>query len=150
MRRAGTQDGSAVLDCLSAAFAPYRDQYTPAAFADTVLDSSSVRTRICEICVFVAVSDAKIVGTIGCKSNGEEGHLRGMAVLPEWQGTGVASSLLESAEAELRRTGCKFLSLDTTMPLHRAIRFYQRHGFAASGKVSDFFGMELFEYKKRL
>lgn len=102
------------------------------------------------MCVFVAVSAETIVGTIGCKANLEEGHLRGMAVLPEWQGTKVASSLLQAAEAELRRAGCKFVTLDTTRPLERAIRFYQRHGFVASGRVSDFFGMELFQYAKWL
>ncbi len=102
------------------------------------------------MCVFVAVSQDKIVGTVGCKVNGKEGHLRGMAVLPEWQGTSVASSLLEAAEAELRRAGCTLVTLNTTQPLERAVRFYQGHGFVASGRVSDFFGMELFEYTKPL
>ncbi len=114
------------------------------------MDAASVQERIREMCVFVAVSEQKIAGTIGCKANGEEGHLRGMAVLPEWQGTTLASSLLQAAEAELRRSGCKLVKLDTTMPLERAIRFYQRHEFAASGRVADFFGMELFEYTKSL
>jgi putative acetyltransferase len=150
IRRAAADDGPAILACLAAAFAPYRNQYTPDAFADTVLDSATVQERIREMCVFVAASEETMAGTIGCKTNGEEGHLRGMAVLPEWQGTSVASSLLEAAEAELRRAGCKVVTLDTTPPLERAIHFYQRHGFAASGRVSDFFGMELFEYRKLL
>jgi GNAT superfamily N-acetyltransferase len=150
LRKASADDGQAILACLAAAFAPYRTQYTPEAFADTVLDSATVQERIREMCVFVAVSAETIVGTIGCNANLEEGHLRGMAVLPEWQGTEVASSLLQAAEAELRRAGCKFVTLDTTRPLERAIRFYQRHGFVASGRVSDFFGMELFQYAKWL
>jgi GNAT superfamily N-acetyltransferase len=150
IRRATACDGPAILACLAAAFAPYRNQYTPEGFADTVLDPATVEERIREMCVLVAVFGDTIVGTIGCKANGEEGHLRGMAVLPEWHGTSLASSLLEAAEAELRRAGCALVTLDTTMPLQRAIRFYQRHGFVASGRVSDFFGMELFEYTKRL
>jgi ribosomal protein S18 acetylase RimI-like enzyme len=150
IRRATAKDGQAILACLAAAFAPYRNQYTPDAFADTVLDSATVQERIRGMCVFVAVSKDMIVGTIGCKANGQEGHLRGMAVLPQWQGTAVASSLLEAAETELRQAGCKLVTLDTTMPLQRAIRFYQQHGFLASGRVADFFGMELFEYRKLL
>jgi [ribosomal protein S18]-alanine N-acetyltransferase len=114
------------------------------------MDSALVDERIREMCLFVAVADGKIVGTIGCKANSNEGHLRGMAVIPEWQGTQVASALLEAAEAELRRAGCTFVTLDTTRPLARAIRFYQRHGYGASGRVSDFFGMLLFGYAKRL
>jgi GNAT superfamily N-acetyltransferase len=150
IRNAAPDDGPAILACLAAAFAPYRNQYTPEAFADTVMDAASVQRRIREMCIFVALSEQKIAGTIGCKANGEEGHLRGMAVLPGWQGTELASSLLAAAEAELRRSGCKRVTLDTTTPLGRAIRFYQRHGFAASGRVTDFFGMELFEYTKSL
>lgn len=114
------------------------------------MDSTSLQDRIRDMCLFVAVAERKIVGTIGCKANGDEGHLRGMAVLPEWQGKGVATSLLEAAEAELRRAGCTLVTLDTTKPLERAIRFYQRHGYLVTGRVSDFFGMELFEYAKRL
>lgn len=30
------------------------------------------------------------------------------------------------------------------------VRFYEKHGFAASGRVADFFGMPLFEYTKFL
>jgi [ribosomal protein S18]-alanine N-acetyltransferase len=150
IRKAAADDGQAILACLAAAFAPYRDQYTPEAFADTVMDAASVQERLREMCVFVALSEGRVVGTIGCKANGEEGHLRGMAVLPEWQGRPLALSLLEAAEAELRRGGCTLVTLDTTTPLQRAIRFYRRNGYASSGRVTDFFGMELFEYRKAL
>ena len=40
--------------------------------------------------------------------------------------------------------------VDTTEPLQRAIRFYTRHGYSATGIVRDFFGMPLFEYEKLL
>jgi ribosomal protein S18 acetylase RimI-like enzyme len=102
------------------------------------------------MCVFVAVAGEDIVGTIGCKIDGREGHLRGMAVLPEWQGEGVALGLLRAAEGELQARGCDHVTLDTTEPLRRAVRFYEKHGFKATGRVSDFFGMKLFEYSKPL
>jgi GNAT superfamily N-acetyltransferase len=100
--------------------------------------------------LFVAVCDAKIVGTIGCVANGSEGHLRGMAVLPDWQGTGVALVLLQSAEAELKKNACGCVTLDTTAPLIRAVRFYAKNGYSVSGRVTDFFGMPLYEYRKLL
>ena len=31
-----------------------------------------------------------------------------------------------------------------------AIRFYEKHGFRTTGQVADFFGMPLFEYRKRI
>lgn len=106
--------------------------------------------------LFVALSDGgEVVGTIGChvlgtNANLKEGHIRGMAVLPAWQGTGVAGQLLKAAEAELQRYGCNRISLDTTEPLAAARRFYEKNGFRQSGKMTDFFGMPLFEYVKDL
>jgi ribosomal protein S18 acetylase RimI-like enzyme len=150
IRRADSNDGGAILACLAAAFAPYRNSYTSAAFTDTVLDPELVQHRLREMCVFVAVSKGEVVGTIACAASGDEGHLRGMAVLPDWQGTGVASALLGAAEAKIRNQRRKRITLDTTEPLARAIRFYARHGFTRSGRVSDFFGMPLHEWVKLL
>jgi hypothetical protein len=42
------------------------------------------------------------------------------------------------------------VTLDTTWPLQRAIRFYERQGYAATGRETDFFGMPLYEYAKPL
>lgn len=150
VRKAEAKDAAAISGCLQAAFAPYREQYPPEAYTDTVLKPEGVRGRMGEMSLFVAISDGKVVGTIGCKVNGKEGHLRGMAVLPNWQGSGVASALLRTAEAELRASGSTFVTLDTTEPLARAVRFYQRQGYLRSGKVASFFGMPLYEYRKAL
>src|SRR5205085_10387464 len=100
----------------------------------------------------VAASETgEVFGTISCAAlERGEGHIRGMAVLPAWQGTPIAQRLLATAEQELRRQGCNRASLDTTAPLQRAIRFYEKHGYLASGKVGDFFGMPLYEYVKSL
>jgi ribosomal-protein-alanine N-acetyltransferase len=100
--------------------------------------------------VLVATADGKIVGTISATANGEQGHLRGMAVLPEWRGTGTAAQLLAAIETWLRARGSREVTLDTTEPLKSAISFYERHGYSHSGRVSDFFGMRLVEYSKRL
>jgi ribosomal protein S18 acetylase RimI-like enzyme len=93
----------------------------------------------------------QVVGTIACGvSSPGEGHLRGMAVLPEFQGCGVADELLAAAEDELRTRACSRITLDTTGPLLRAMHFYAKHGYIRTGKVNDFFGMPLIEYAKSL
>jgi ribosomal protein S18 acetylase RimI-like enzyme len=125
IRKANANETDAILACLRSAFETYRAEYTPAAFADTVLDSETIKSRMRDMSVLVAVSEDMVVGTIGCGVNGEEGHLRGMAVYPDWQGTELASALLSAAENELRRSKCTFVTLDTTKPLKRAIRFYE-------------------------
>lgn len=150
LRKAEAADGAAISACLEAAFAGFRDQYTPQAYADTVPDADGVLGRMREMNLLVAVSDGTIVGTLGYLVNGSEGHLRGMAVLPEWQGTGVASVLLAAVETELRQRGCGSITLDTTGPLRSAIRFYQNRGYSRCGRAADFFGMPLYEYRKLL
>ena len=102
--------------------------------------------------VFVAVQGGgNVIGTIGCKViDVSKGHLRGMAVRAEWQGSCVSAELLAHAEEELRNAGCLTITLDTTQPLQRAMRFYEKHGFRATGRVADFFGMPLFEYQKSI
>jgi GNAT superfamily N-acetyltransferase len=152
IRKAVENDASGILECLRIAFEPYRSQYTSGGFADTVLTPETIRDRLAQMSVFVAVTaDNQIVGTIACsviKAN--EGHLRGMAVLPEWHGRGIAEKLLQTAEANLAGRRCSRITLDTTEPLQRAMRFYEKHGYVASGTTKDFFGMPLREYVKEL
>ena len=150
IRAAVEADASGILACLAAAFEPYRDAYTPGAFADTVLDLAALRRRMSTMTVLVAPSQFTIVGTIAWSARPPAGHLRGMAVLPSQQGTGVAAALLKAAEDQLRHTECTRVTLDTTEPLQRAIQFYTRRGYAATGRVSDFFGMRLHEYARTL
>jgi ribosomal protein S18 acetylase RimI-like enzyme len=156
VRPATEADSAGILACLHTAFEVYRDRYSPAAFADTVLTPATLQQRLAGMRLFVALSDAgEVIGTIGCQvvdasTSSKEGHIRGMAVLPAWQGSGVAAELLQSAEAELRACACAWISLDTTEPLVAAQRFYEKKGFHRSGKITDFFGMPLIEYIKTL
>jgi GNAT superfamily N-acetyltransferase len=151
IRRAQVEDAEKICACLNSAFAPFRSQYTPAAFDDTVPAPAAMRERMLRMNVCVAIAgDGEIVGTIASGMRGEEGQLRGMAICPPWQGRGVAEQLLRTAENELLAAGCNRVTLDTTDPLERAIRFYRKNGFVATGHVADFFGMPLYEYTKPL
>jgi putative acetyltransferase len=150
VRTADEADASAILHCLAVAFAPYRSQYTPGAYADTVLTAETLSLRFRQMHILVATAGGKIIGTVAGTKTGEVGHLRGMAVLPEWHGRGIADKLLNAIEDWLRACGCKQTTLDTTAPLKPAIKFYENHGYRHSGNVSDFFGMPLFEYVKDL
>src|SRR4051812_36416089 len=70
-------DTEGILNCLSSAFQPYRNRYTPAAFMDTILDADLLVARMQVMRVLVAVVDSKIVGTVaGGVSTPGEGHLR--------------------------------------------------------------------------
>jgi ribosomal protein S18 acetylase RimI-like enzyme len=149
IRRAQVEDVDSICDCLRSAFEPFRSHYTPGAFQDTVPGPAAIRQRLLDMTVYVAITpDGEIVGTIASSVEGVEGHLRGMAVRPAWQGRGIAEQLLLTAEADLIAAGRARITLDTTMPLRRAIRVYQKHGFTPTGRITDFFGMPLYEYAK--
>ena len=150
MGPASAEDAAAILECLRGAFEPYRSQYTPQAYLDTVMTPETLLQRLTSMTVLVAVdAQANVVGTIGGAAvSSSEGHLRGMAVLPQWRGRGIAQRLLEAMEKHLLDKGCTRISLDTTESLQRAMRFYEKNGFRRTGKVTDFFGMPLIEYLK--
>jgi ribosomal protein S18 acetylase RimI-like enzyme len=152
IRKATYGEAEGILNCLRAAFEPYRSCYTTEAFQDTVLTPATIHDRLFAMSVYVAVSQsAQIVATVGFSvSNETEGHLRGMAVLPGYQNQGIAGRLLAAVESDLASIGCSQVTLDTTDPLQVAIRFYEAHGYYRSGKVGDFFGMPLHEYVKPL
>jgi GNAT superfamily N-acetyltransferase len=150
IRAAVPADAPAISSCLREAFAPYRSAYTPLAFADTVPAPEQVLDRLLQMQLLVAEANCKIVGTISAAVSGEQGHLRGMAVLPEWRGTGTAAMLLAAIETWLLTCGCREVTLDTTEPLESAIKFYEKRGYRRTGNISDFFGMALIEYSKRL
>ncbi len=151
VRRAREEDAGKVSACLESAFMPYRPQYTCLAFEATVPGPQEVLGRIQSMAVYVAsVPDCDVVATVGSTINGKEAHLRGMAVLPAWQGHFIADHLFRSVEEDLVEAGCERLTLGTTLPLERAIRFYERNGFLRSGRVTDFHGMPLYEYVKPL
>ena len=67
VRPATAADAAQILDCLAAAFAPYRDRYTPDAYADTTLDANTLHERLRSTTVFVAVDRGTVAGTIGCQ-----------------------------------------------------------------------------------
>jgi N-acetylglutamate synthase-like GNAT family acetyltransferase len=98
VRKAAQGDASGILDCLRSAFEPFRAEYTAEAFEDTILTPHSLAQRFAAMQMQIYVAEAaggQIVGTIACSvKNAEDGHLRGMAVDPAWQGSGVASALL--------------------------------------------------------
>jgi len=142
---------SKLLQCLAQAFAPYRDSYTPEGFVDTVLTPEAFRKRFIDMRVLVATDNSgSVVGTIAYKAENDEGHIRGMAVKPQWHGSGIAKRLLDQVECDLRELRCNAITLDTTRPLHRATRFYQKCGFRPAGQITSFFGMDLFAYRKEL
>jgi diamine N-acetyltransferase len=61
-------------------------------------------------------------------------------VLKEHHGTGIAGVLMDWALAEARERGARELYLTVFIDNHRALRFYERHGFEAVGRYEFMVG----------
>ena len=126
VRKAQPPDAAAIAECLASAFAPFRSQYTAGAFADTVLNTEGVLNRMAHMTIYAGVtSGGQIVGTVSFSIIDQIGHLRGMAFGPNGRDTPSPNN--SSAQ---QRTTCAppdaiASRLNTTAPLHRAIRFYR-------------------------
>ncbi|MFW9827438.1 MAG: GNAT family N-acetyltransferase [Candidatus Thorarchaeota archaeon] len=153
IRKAIPSDSKSIHEVILAAFEEYRWFYSSDGFEDTVMSEDLVLKRMKDMTIFVAIDKkGKAIGTIGWKKlDDEEGHIRGMAVHPLWQGkNSPASALLNAVEKDAVLKKCRFLSLDTTEVLQRAQYFYKKHQFKESGKIGDFYGSKIIEYIKYL
>ncbi|MGE5636291.1 MAG: GNAT family N-acetyltransferase [Nocardioidaceae bacterium] len=73
-------------------------------------------------------------------------------VRPPWQGSGLASALLDAAVAEAVERGNARMRLWTPRGAGRARRFYEREGWTTTGDVRDDspLGLPVVEYERRL
>ncbi len=151
IRMATVAEAGPVAAVLYESFAEYRAAYTPEAFAATTPASDLVRDRMKEGPVWIALLDQSVIGTASAVGRGDDLYIRGMAVLPAGRGLGIGRLLLERIENYARAQGHSRLILSTTPFLQRAIRLYERFGFARSEEGPDqLFGTPLFTMVKSL
>ena len=142
-RNATYEDCCAILECLRPAFAPYRESYTPEAFLDTVLTPETLAIRGGLPCGEGALRHPPKPCKRWFRRLRRTCPLQPRPTSPigGGKGSGVSTCLLERAEDELRKAGCGIVTLDTTEPLNRASRFYERNvGFGALGKLDASLG----------
>lgn len=66
-----------------------------------------------------------------------DAELLSIVVHNDAQGTGVADDLLNALKKELNARGCREFKLIAGAELHRANRFYQKHGFKEVGTIDS-------------
>jgi ribosomal protein S18 acetylase RimI-like enzyme len=70
------------------------------------------------------------VGLILCsRVRGDVGHITQVCLLPEQRGRGLGRALIETTCVELRKQGCKTLSLTVTQANASAVSLYEEMGF---------------------
>lgn len=147
IRKAKGQDSPGILACLREAFEEFRERYTPGGFLETVLRPNTLRERLEAMSVVVrSIPGSKLSArSPRAWSVSRKGIFGGWRCCPRCAVPELPRELLRRTEAELARFRCARVTLDTTEPLPRAVRFYEKHGYRRSGKTKDFFGMLLID-----
>lgn len=77
---------------------------------------------------FIAMQDEKPVGLITYRVDGEQCEI--VSFNSDIEGQGIGTALIEAVKQTVTEEGCKRLWLITTNDNMRALRFYQKRGFA--------------------
>jgi len=151
IRQAELSDAQDIVSLLYESFVEYRSLYTVEGFVATAISDAETIDRMREGPVFVATMNEIVVGTVAIVSKGEALYIRGMAVHPSARGRRIGEQLLTHVEDFAFSHRIHWLFLSTTPFLERAIRLYERFGFARIDESpQDLFGTPLFTMEKHL
>ena len=89
-----------------------------------------------------AFDGGRLIGTASfCRSRWEKfrdcGEIVSIYLLPEYIGRGAGSALMERCVSELKEQGWSSILLWVLEDNVRARRFYEKHGFTATGEVME-------------
>lgn len=84
----------------------------------------------------VACLEDQIIGTVMAGYDGHRGWINFLAVHPQHQRTGLATRMMDEAEALLRAAGCPKINLQVRSTNAGVIEFYKRMGFTVDDVVS--------------
>lgn len=111
---------------------------------DVITDESQKTVRQCLLGSNLVLEwkNKKIIGVSGvCNCFGDDPKgvkwLTYTAILPEFQGQGIGSSLLSRIEERLKAKKLKLLCVDTHSK--KAMRFYKKNGFKKSGEIPNYY-----------
>ena len=87
----------------------------------------------------VATEKRRIVGYLGVMFVLDELHVNTIGTLPQEEGRGIATSLLDDAWADARSRGITRATLEVAVSNQRAIDLYYRYGFRPVGVRKNYY-----------
>lgn len=115
-----------------AAFAPMDERGWAAHEFRAMVEMSGVSLQLAQV-------EGEPVGFILYRTVLDEAELITVAVLPNWQGKGVAVRLIEHMISQLKNMDVSKIFLEVRDDNDRAIALYRRFGFADAGKRSRYY-----------
>lgn len=126
IRRAADSDAPAIERCMHAAYMPYTDRIDPADLPPMNVDYAD---EIRQSEVWIAESDAALVGALILTAGDDEFQIANIAVHPTLQGNGLGRGLLDFAENEALKQGFSEMCLATHSALDENISWYRHLGW---------------------
>ena len=153
IRKARSGEAAAIHRVLNAAFRGLRGRgYNHRALEAAIIPPGAIGQRIAQgDHVLVAETEKRIVGTATGLEEHEALHVCSVAVLPDWQGYGIARRLMEALEDIARQRRCHKLWLQTAWAMTEAIALYERLGYQREGyQPRQFYGEDFVMFGKVL
>jgi ribosomal-protein-alanine N-acetyltransferase len=95
----------------------------------------------------VAVQETQVVGDVlgpvDTWRDPPSAHIDSIAVLPEHQHKGIGARLLQSFLGEVRRRGCRRVTLEVSTANAAGLAFFAKHGFRQMRRLPDYYGKGL-------
>jgi len=85
---------------------------------------------------FAGVLESKIIATCMAGYEGHRGWINYLAVAPDYRRQGIATQMMQTAEARLRKAGCPKINLQVRASNKEIIRFYESIGYSDDAVVS--------------
>lgn len=85
--------------------------------------------------LWVAELEGEVVGTVTTSKEGDRQWITALAVLPEKQGFGIGTTLLNWVKDYTMRNGEKLVMLEVEVENERALKVYEKAGFLKSMQV---------------
>ncbi len=84
---------------------------------------------------WIAKADDKVVGFIGVLKTADESKIMALHILPEFQGKGIGTKLLNTALDWLGNS--KKITIEVVIYNNQAIEFYKKFGFKNTGEIVE-------------
>ncbi|HEY1826172.1 MAG TPA: ribosomal protein S18-alanine N-acetyltransferase [Acidimicrobiales bacterium] len=121
-----------VPDILVIEAAQFPEPWSRTMMLDEITNAETRRYR-------VAVQNRVVIGYMGVMFVMDELHVNTIGTLPEHEGRGVATSLMDDAWADAKVRGIKRATLEVAVSNERAQALYARYGFRPVGIRKNYY-----------
>lgn len=138
LRKVGTEYASLIRELQIAAFSPLLNKYHDYDMSPACEDNDTIKEKILRpgTDTYIIIYKGKVCGSLRiCMISGKTGRYSSLCVLPEFQGRGIASFIMNMIETMYPQFTT--WELDTILEEKDNCHLYEKMGFAQVGKIQN-------------